>query len=102
MTWAFPDRVHPAAGKFYRARNGETWCCFRARPLVKDYGDHTQAMCIRVNDYKVNYFLDDYSFDEGGDVVVEDDVLVEEVSEAVVTQEWIVERAERHAATSRP
>lgn len=61
-------KLQLTAGRFYRARNGQTWCCFRARPLVKDYGLHSQAMCIRVTDYKINYYLDDRSFDEGGEV----------------------------------
>ena len=83
-------KLQLVSGTFYRARNGQTWCCFRARPLVKDYGVHAQAMCIRVTDYKVNYYLDDHSFDDGGEVD-EDDVLFEPVSEEEVTREWIAE-----------
>lgn len=90
-------KLQLTAGRFYRARNGQTWCCFRARPLVKDYGLHSQAMCIRVTDYKINYYLDDRSFDEGGEVE-EGDFFVEEVTAATITNEWAAECAARYAA----
>jgi len=59
--------MKPEAGKFYRSDAGEIWCCFRARDLVKDYGTHVQSYCIKIIDYRVQYFLDDHSFDDGGE-----------------------------------
>lgn len=85
MTWAFPERLHPEAGKFYRTTSGQIWCCYRAAPLVKAYGVHTQSYCIKVNDHERNYFLDDRSWNGGGET---DQELVEEVS---------VEEAQRYA-----
>jgi hypothetical protein len=71
------ERLQAKMGTFYRSSVGQIWCCFQARPLVKDYGTHTQSYCVRVNDGYVNYFLDDHSFDPGGEM---EDQLVEIVS----------------------
>lgn len=85
-------KLQPVLGKFYRAQDGGVWCCFRAKPLVKAYGTHTQSMCIRVTDHKINYFLDAKSFDDGEEI---DDVFVEQIDEADVTREWLAECAAR-------
>ena len=85
-------RLKPELGRFYRSRADEIWCCFRARPLVKpriEWADgtiregatYTQSYCVRLSDGHLNYFLDDHSFDLGGEI---EDELVEVVSEQVV------------------
>lgn len=70
------QRLKPQLGKFYRSTDGQIWCCFRSRPLVKSYGTHTQSYCVRVSDCHHTYFLDDRGFGESEDV---EHLLVEEV-----------------------
>lgn len=52
-------------GKFYRARNGWVWCCFRIDPTL---GEHAQAYCILTegNSTRVEYFYMDGRYDSEG------------------------------------
>lgn len=72
------ERLKPELGKFYRSKDGQVWCCFRARSLREIY---VQSYCVRLSDDSINYFLDDHSFDLGGEI---EDELVEVVSEQEV------------------
>lgn len=48
--------------KFYRARDGSIWCCYR----VTNRSEHAAADCINVETSVVEYFYIDGRYDEGG------------------------------------
>lgn len=54
------------AGGYYRARNGEVWCCYKVRkgPGVEE---HAAADCIRVSDGRTEYFFLDGRYDRNGE-----------------------------------
>lgn len=41
-------------GRFYRARDGSTWCCYR---VDLDQKEHSQALCVGVKTSTVLYFF---------------------------------------------
>lgn len=51
-------------GKFYRARNGYVWCCYRVRPGAEK---QARASCIQVEDAREEYFYEDGCYDTKGD-----------------------------------
>lgn len=63
------------AGHFYKAKNGETWCCWRVRENAFAE-EHASADCIRVSDGRVEYFYADGRYDGHG---VREHCLVEEI-----------------------
>lgn len=50
-------------GKFYTAKDGAIWCCFRVDNKAPS---HASAYCIRVEDSRVEYFYLDGRYDEAG------------------------------------
>ena len=50
-------------GRFYKARDGEIWCCFKVnlREPV-----HAQARCVQVSSDRVEYFFLDGRYDNAG------------------------------------
>lgn len=52
-------------GKFYRARSGQIWCCFR---INLNHSEHCQAYCVLTdgNSERVEYFYLDGRYDSGG------------------------------------
>ena len=50
-------------GKFYQAKDGEIWCCYRVRDNA---AEHCKADCIRVSDSRVEYFFLDGRYDSAG------------------------------------
>lgn len=75
-------RLQPQLGKFYKSKEGDVWCCYKARPLR---GLYVQSWCVRLKDDFVNYFLDDHSFDPGGEIESE---LVDVASEEDIHQAY--------------
>lgn len=50
-------------GKFYKSRDGYTWCCFKVNPKEPE---HAQAFCIRTDDNRIEYFYLDGRYDHRG------------------------------------
>jgi hypothetical protein len=59
----FASTIMLVAGKFYKSRDGELWCCFK---VDMEAGKHCQARCIRIDDERVEYFYLDGRYDESG------------------------------------
>jgi hypothetical protein len=51
-------------GRFYKSRDGEIWCCFRANPRGEA---HCAFDCIRVSDCRIEYFYADGRYNFGGE-----------------------------------
>lgn len=66
-------------GRFYKARNGEVWCCVSLE-LFRE--EHAQARCVKIQSERTEYFYRDGRYDTAG---LREHTLVEEVvaSEAV-------------------
>lgn len=60
-------------GKFYRAKNGAVWCCYRVR---QNAPEHAAADCVAVESGRVEYFFLDGRYDHTG---TREHCLVEEV-----------------------
>lgn len=60
-------------GKFYRAKNGALWCCYR---VDNEAPEHAKADCVAVNSGRTEYFFLDGRYDSGG---TREHCLVEEV-----------------------
>lgn len=73
---------HLKAGRFYRDKVGNVWCCFRVN-LNKQ--EHCVADCILTagNSQRVEYFFLDGRYDSGG---VRDYCLIEEVPPGTVSK----------------
>lgn len=56
-------RVRMFAGRFYRSKDGDIWCCFKVDPTRPE---HCQASCIRVDDARVETFYADGRYDDAG------------------------------------
>jgi len=54
-------RLEP--GRFYKARDGSTWCCFVVDPEAVV---HAQAYCVNVASHQVEYFYIDGRYDGAG------------------------------------
>jgi hypothetical protein len=52
-------------GKFYRAKNGAIWCCFRLDPIVTGR-EHCVARCVELESTRVEYFYADGRYDHAG------------------------------------
>lgn len=63
------------AGKFYRAKNGWVWCCFRVSP---EKSEHCQADCVLTEESssRTEYFYLDGRYDSAGN---REHSLIEEV-----------------------
>lgn len=61
-------------GRFYRAKNGDIWCCYRVR---KNDPEHAAAWCVNTATSRIEYFYRDGRYDEAGK---REHTLIEEVS----------------------
>lgn len=52
-------------GKFYRAKNGAIWCCFRVDPIVTGR-EHCHVKCVEIETSRVEYFYSDGRYDHAG------------------------------------
>lgn len=68
-----PKPITLEAGKFYKARDGSEWCCFK---VDLDKPAHCQACCIKVEGKRVEYFYLDGRYDGEGK---REHTLIEEV-----------------------
>ena len=51
-------------GGFYLDREGSKWCCYKVN--IK-YEPHCQALAIRVDDSRIEYFYIDGRYDKNGE-----------------------------------
>jgi hypothetical protein len=61
-----PGKLRLEPGKFYEARNGGKWCCFRVN-LTRE--EHCQADCVNVDEgwSEIEYFYLDGRYDGSGE-----------------------------------
>ena len=54
-------------GKFYVAKNGNVWCCYKVFPRVKSLKKHCQAYCVEIETNRTEYFYLDGRYDKEGE-----------------------------------
>ncbi len=69
-----PPKLKLQPGKFYKARNGDVWCCYR----INSHPVHNGAVanCVCVETSIVEYFFGDGRYDISGK---REQTLIEEV-----------------------